>query len=270
MKKQLVIINGVTGAIGGASLAVFSREPNTVMYGLSRKAADLDVMTEGKYLSQSHIVVSIGERISDVNAIHALLNKINWGAFDKVTYIHAVGVYPFEINDRGKIEVMNDDDGDNIDDRVTDLSYQAFTTFVSKLSEYAKGKEISAVIFSGLSDEHRPQVHQSWWKTMDKIREFGRAHVAKNHNVSVSILKISSVICPHEILTRPFVFSRTNANAQYWLTPEEVAQETLKLTKLNPGFYDKEIFHKSDYYEDGYYSDAKLTKRKIKELGIKV
>lgn len=97
-----------------------------------------------------------------------------------------------------------------------------------------------------------------------------KSEVAQKDKVSFFVLNISSVICPHEILTRPFVFQNTNANPVFWLMPHEVAERviTLIFSKEKNGFTEDDFFHKADYYEKDYFIDAKFTDRKKRELGL--
>jgi hypothetical protein len=84
--------------------------------------------------------------------------------------------------------------------------------------------------------------------------------------LNINLLNISSVMCPHEIITRPFVFIHTNAEPEFWLLPNEVANKALELVfKGNNGFIETDLFHASNYHFDGY-DDNYFGERKIKEL----
>jgi hypothetical protein len=182
--------------------------------------------------------------------------------------VHAVGVYPFEVNSKGKIEVSHDDDGDGIDDRTLNLSYKAFFAMVNSLEKLKINT--NALIFGGIADKHHPAIHKSWWTVMEKIKLDINESVSTIKNINFFLLNISSVICPHEILTRPFVFQNTNANARFWLMPHEVAEEVaiLTLSKSEKHFVEQDLFHNADYYQKDYFTEAKFTNRKIAELGI--
>jgi hypothetical protein len=263
--KKLVIINGVTGAVGTACLARFSREKNIVIYGLSRKGFDIKEFLVDSLLPQSTNIFSIGN-ITDQKDCEAFVRSINLESFESIIYVHAVGYYPFELDDKGNIFIANDKNGDGIDDRVTELSYNAFFGMVNSL--LTLDKPINALVIGSVSDKHEPEVHASWWKTMRTVRE--TMQQSKKDNVSFSILNISSVICPHEILTRPYVFQSTNADASFWLMPNEVADEIYLMTNTSTkGFSEKDLFHQASYYEDNYFTGAQFTERKKSELGLK-
>lgn len=96
-----------------------------------------------------------------------------------------------------------------------------------------------------------------------------KLRVIQKDKISFFILNISSVICPHEIIARPFVFQNTNADPIFWLMPHEVAERVVALifSKKN-GFVEDELFHKADYYEKDYFTGTKFTNRKKAELGF--
>jgi len=267
--KTLVIINGVTGAIGEACLARMSREHEIIVIGLSRQGQSIDrFCKDGKLPSNSNIY-SIGMDVSSVDACTHFIGTLDVSNIQKIIYIHAIGVYPFELDSNGQICVSNDVDGDGIDDRVLALSYKAFFAMVESLRTLKV--EVSALIFGGIADKYHPAVHKSWWTVMERIRVRMKEFCLENTQSSMFILNISSVICAHEILTRPFVFQDTDADAKFWLMPCEVAEKvgTLVFSSTRHGFVEDELFHKSDYYGSDYFEDTSFTDRKKKELGIR-
>lgn len=264
--KTLAIINGVTGALGGACLARFSRENDVTIIGLSRQAPAADVFCVEGYLPDNTLVCAIGDISSREDCI-SFVQKLRVDSYEKIIYVHAVGVYPFEVGKDGELEISYDQDGDGVDDRVVNLSYKAFLGMAEALQ--STGLPTKALIFGGLGDKSKPLVHTSWWRVMDMLKAQMLEIVQVNPGISFFLLNISSVICPHELITRPYVFQRTNASQQYWLMPSEVADRVFGLTYSHmSGFIIDEIFHKSNYYESDYFADAKFTKRKMAELGL--
>lgn len=265
--KTLVVINGVTGAIGGACLARFSREHDTDIIGLSRQALPAESFCRDGRLPGNTIICSIGD-ITNPSDCQKFAGKINRKTYDKIVYVHAVGTYPFEIDASGNHRVAHDDDHDGIDDRVIELSHNAFFAMVAALESL--DLPVRALIFGGIADKFKPLVHKSWWTVIGRIRERMKAEAAQKEKTSYCILNISSVICPHELLTRPFVFRDTNADPKFWLMPHEVAEQVVVLAfSKSPNFLEDELYHQADYYEEDYFTDAKFTKRKKAELGLK-
>jgi hypothetical protein len=95
-----------------------------------------------------------------------------------------------------------------------------------------------------------------------------KTEVKKNKNLSMIVFNISSILCPHELITRPFVFTDTDANQFYWLNPYELSKFVLKMiAKTKNGFYEFEKFKiKPNFSPNTYYKDKKFTPRKVKEL----
>lgn len=266
-KKTLVIINGVTGAIGAACIASFSRERDMTVIGLSRQAMHYSAFMGGDYLTQGSFICSMGD-IAEKHDCEAFVSALDSSVYKRIIYVHAVGVYPFEINRLGAFKVLNDDDGDGIDDRVVKLTHDAFFAMVEALSK--TGRPLHALIFGGIADKYRLLVHRSWWTVMERVKMRMRKFVAAYQNTWFCLLNISSVICPHEIITRPYVFLKTDAEARFWLQPHEVAKEVVALTSSDQRerFIEKELFHCSSYYHDDYFTEQEFTQRKKRELGI--
>jgi hypothetical protein len=263
-KKQLIIIAGITGALGNSLLAKYSKTKNTICYGISRKSENIKnfINPQNKKLPLSTIIFSLSEM--DNNNYSNFIKSIDFEKFSEIKYIHALGLYPFEIDKNGKHTVENDLDKDGINDTCKFLTYNVFKFITSNLQKYSKIK-IKSLIFGSITDKHKPLAHQSWWKTISQVKEYMKYNSNKNHKMF--ILNISSVICTHEIITRPHVFTQTNANPMYWLTPEEVADKVEKMLKKTKYRYSEQsMYHIDPNFKPGYYTDEKFNIQKIREL----
>jgi hypothetical protein len=170
---KLIIINGVTGAIGSACLSLFASQNDTVVYGISRKAKDFrNFCIDGK-LPQRTLVCSIYGRSpeDDYPACTSCYfsEAINSDLFESIYYIHALGVYPFEIDESGDRIVRHDNDQDGIDDRCTLLTRDMFNSFYTAIPSATK-KQTHSFIFGAIADKYEPFVHMSWWKTMKELK----------------------------------------------------------------------------------------------------
>ena len=264
--NKLVIISGITGAIGSACLTEFAQDENITVYGLSRKALSYKrYIRENNVFPEKTFISSVGTDIANVSTINDFTMHIPWETFDETVYIHAVGYYPFEINAEGELTIENDTDQDGINDLVKRLTYDAFSMMIDSLVQVSP-IPLRAVIFGSLADKHRPQIHTSWWKTIELIKEYSKSTCREHNDLSIKILNISSVLCPHEILTRPNVCIDTNAKLHYWLKPEEVARKVASDERLT-GYVEEDFFHISPDFEEDYYDESKFTPRKMRELG---
>lgn len=260
--QKLVMISGVTGAIGSQFLDIYGRMRDTVVYGRSRKALPYEhqIAEDGKLPLRTLIY---SENTTQPNALSA----INFERVKNITYVHALGLYPFEVDAEGNHRIENDVDGDGINDEVEKLTFTAFTEMLTKLREYEPTKKLSAVIFGGLADKHRPLVHESWWRTIEKTKEWAKTFVNIHHNTSITCANISSVLCPHEIITRPFVFTQTDADPRYWLSPHQLAEFlSSHLEEAENGFHEIEHYLPRDTFSQDYYQDNHFTPRKVEEL----
>lgn len=264
--KTLFIIPGVSGAIGMGLLANLYRKEKVIVYGFSRKALNFRnfLKKDGGLLPQKNFISNIDD-ITDRSCIQAFVQKINTENIEKIVYIHALGLFPFEVDENGNFLLENDDDADGINDNVMKLNFQSFYYFIKELKNL--GKPLKAVVFGSLADKFETRVHSSSWKTMAYLKRFAFDFTKKNDTVDIHVLNISSVICPHEVITRPFVFINTDADPSFWLTPEELTFEVIRITNLpGSGFSESDFFHKADYFFDGYYNHQVFTERKVCEL----
>jgi hypothetical protein len=270
--KKLVIINGVTGAIGSACLSLFASDPNTVVYGISRKAKDFREIAQKGKLPISTLICSISSESYPARMATYFAQAIQVEYFSHIVYIHCIGVYPFEIDKEGNRLVMHDNDCDGIDDRCGLLTNHMFSSFFRGIP-FETRKPTHSFIFGGIADKHEPIAHRSWWFTVKNLKDsicnffkIADPEIAVlNH---VSFVNISSVLCPNELISRPFVFSETDNNPQYWLRPEEVASFVATIQSLGQdvSFKEYELFKKKPGFDPEYYTDEKFTPRKIKEL----
>ena len=261
--KRIVIISGVTGAIGSVLLSEYAQSNDNVIYGISRKALPIEKFLIGGKLPQNTLICSL----KSATDFEELFSSMNYSNIDEIIYIHALGLYPFEVNKFGEVVVENDYDNDGVNDETTKLSLTSFTNALTSLTKYWNGKTKYA-IFGGLADVHEPSVHQSWWKTMKKVKLFAKEFVLKNPTTSITVFNISSVLCPHEIITRPFVFIHTDADQTKWLHPYELAQFVVsKINETDVGFKEFDKYRiKPDFNSKNYYDDSEFTPRKVDEI----
>ena len=263
-KKSLVIINGVTGAIGTALLEQYGRLKNTVILGISRRAMKaeefIDPLT-GKIYASTCIC-----SLSDITETDCenFVNLIDFEKFSKVTYIHCIGTYLFEIDHDGHFMVTDDFDRDGINDRYMRLSYELFRRMTVPLIRNTRSPLV-CTIFGSLADRHHPRIIQSWWRTMSNTEEFMKA--SASDRVCMFKFNISSVFCPHELLTRPYVFVNTTADPRSWLSPYRLAIKVRQSIRGSSGSYHEEdIFNPWNDFFPEYYRDEHMVPRRLAEI----
>lgn len=270
--KKLVIINGVTGAIGSACLSHFGSQSDTIVYGLSRKAKDFREIIKNGKLPVATLICSITSESYPSRMATYFAQSIDAEEFSEILYIHCIGVYPFEIDKEGNHTVLYDNDCNGIDDRCTLLTRDMFGSFFKSIP-FETRKPTHSCIFGGIADKHEPIAHRSWWITVKELKEdinnfFNSTEKKFVEMNRVSIINISSVLCPNELITRPFVFSETDSDPVFWLRPDEVASfvDAVHKTKQDAPLKEYELFKKKPAFDPEYYIDEKFTPRKIKEL----
>ncbi len=265
MKKErkLVIIAGITGAIGSAILSEYAQDNKNIIYGISRKGAPLDDFVINGKIPQKTLICDIG----GINNYKKFFELIDFSNIDEVIYVHSLGFYPFEISNNGKISIQNDKNKDGINDETWDLTYKAYTNAINSLCSIWRGGT-KTVIFGSLADKYEPEVHTSWWKTIKETKNYMKKMVKIKDNLSTIVFNISSVLCPHEIITRPFAFINTDTDQSKWLHPYELSNFVVKeIENCKAGFYEIEKYRSKDGFSpEKYYENNNFTKVKIKEL----
>ena len=176
-----------------------------------------------------------------------------------------VGNYPSEIDKHGQFVVQHDADGDGIDDTVVQLTERAFLNMTEVLVDISN-MPIRAAIFGGLADVYQPQAHHSWWTVLERVKKEARRR-SRVSKLGVLFLDISSVVCAHEIITRPYVFTDAGADARFWLTPDQVAQTVVEEMSCLPigQVVERDLYRPLPYFDVLYYSDEQFTPRKVVE-----
>lgn len=263
-KKKLVIIAGITGAIGTALLEQYGSKKNTVVFGISRRARKVEDFIDPKTgkIYAATLICSLSQ-ISE-GCCDDFVSLIDFEKFSEITYIHCIGTYLFEIDKDGHFIVSNDKDKDGINDECMMLSYNLFQWMTKPLIARTKTR-ISCVIFGGLPDKHRPRIIQSWWKTMILVEEYMKNIADKR--VGMHVFNISSVLCPHELMTRPYVFVNTEADPQAWLLSSQLAKLVRKkLCREKGGYYKSDIFNPWAGFFSEFYLDEHMVPTKLAEV----
>lgn len=241
--KTVVIINGVMGVIGSPIFSYFAEQGENIVWGVSRKGLYFEEFldADGK-IQQKNLVFSLADyktenyNIDIENFIEALPDL-------PVVFIHAMGEFVTEMSRDGKLNVLNDHDGDGINDNVKRLTHEVPISFAKKLS--ARKNETLFIQIGSLSDKYRVDIHGSWLKSMDLLKNDLKDICEKSTNFNATILNVSSVLTPKELIDRPFVSIQTNADMRYWLPPVEIAgfiDSYMKSPKH--GFTEEELYKK--------------------------
>lgn len=268
--KRLLIINGVTGALGNAVLTAAVQHRDAVVYGMTRQGLPVEeqFVPGGNKLPTRTLTVSIGPHINEQSAIAGFVRAIDFEQFDRVDYVHAVGVMPFDVNDAGKHFVENDTDGDGINDLCMALTPHAFLGMVDALAA-SSDKPITALVFGALSDMWNPSAHHSWIRSIEALKDGLKKRLQVNSSLAGVVLNISSVSCAHELLVRPYLCANTNPDLTKYMSPDDCARRALQLVaEAHRGKFVEVDFYRpvAHFVPEVYYEDANFTRQKVKEL----
>lgn len=264
--KTIVFINGVMGVIGSAIFSYFAELGEHVIYGTSRKGFYFDEYVDpidGK-LPLTNLVFSLADYRSEHYQID-IENLVDAVPDLPVIFIHSMGEYATELSRDGKIVIQNDHDGDGINDNVKCLSYEVPMAFCKKLAETKP--RVTFVQIGSLSDKHKIDIHYSWVKSMDLLKNDLQELCEKHSTLDALVLNVSSLLTPKELIDRPFVSLKTNADMSYWLPPIEIAKYIDEYSQApRQGFREEELYKKWPNISPDHFSIESYKMRRGKEL----
>ncbi|MFZ2205626.1 MAG: hypothetical protein WAV23_03470 [Minisyncoccia bacterium] len=263
--KKIIIINGVMGVIGSPIFSYFAEQGENFIYGISRRGFYFEEYVDSSgELPQKDIVFSLADYKKenyeiDIDSFIDALPDL------PIVFIHTMGEYVTEMTRDGKLQVENDNDGDGINDNVKRLTYEVPIIFAKKL-----GKRKSPTTFiqiGSLSDKYKIDIHGSWVKSMDLLKNDLKKISDNNKNFNALILNVSSVLTPKELTDRPYVSLKTNADMRYWLPPTEIAKFIDEYTKsIKTGLHEEELYKKWPNISPDHFSLSKYKERRGKEI----
>jgi len=264
--KKIIIINGVMGVIGSPIFSYFAEQGEHIIYGISRRGLYFEeyLNTNSGKLFEKNLVFSVADYKKDNYEID-IDNFVEALPDLPIVFIHTMGEYVTEMNRSGEIKVNNDNDGDGIDDNVKRLTYDVSMSFCKKLSQLKS--QVTFVQIGSLSDKYRIDIHGSWLRSMDLLKCDLKNLCEKYQNFNALILNVSSVLTPKELIDRPFVSLKTNADMRYWLPPVEIARFIDGYTgtekkRLN----EEELYRKWPNITQDHFSLESYKIRRSKEL----
>jgi hypothetical protein len=263
--KKIVIINGVMGVIGSPIFSFFVEQGENIIYGISRKGLYFDeYVNEQGRLPETNLVFALTDYKSENYEID-IDNFVDALPELPIVFIHTMGEYVTEMSRDGKLQIINDNDGDGINDSVKRLTYDIPQSFSKRL---AKRKEpVTFVQIGSLSDKYRIDIHSSWVKSMDLLKTDLQKTCEENNHFHALVLNVSSVLTPRELVDRPFVSLKTNADMRYWLPPVEIAYFINEyIQSPDMGVVEKELYKKWPNISPDHFTLASYRERRGKEL----
>lgn len=264
LNKKIYIINGVMGVIGSPVFTYLAQQPDTIIYGISRKGLGMETFVTNNKLPESHLVFSLGDYLEKGTENIKRLVDVIPDEYE-VIFLHSMGGFVTELDEHGKYVTKNDTNGDGINDYVKKLTYEVPLLFAS---EFSKIKQ--RVIFTqigSLSDSKNLQAHYSWVESMNLLKQDLTKICSKNNNFNSAIINVSSVLTPKELIDRPFVTTQTNAEISFWLDPVKIGEF---VHNISDKIYEKNsefsLFKPWPKFENEHFTESRYIQRRVKEL----
>ena len=236
-QRPLVIVSGSTGDLGRAYLNYYSKQKDTVCYGLTRR--DEERPLSGVTYLESDLEDSVTAREQ--------IGRISLEGVVEILLIHPVGKFKFESDGTSEIDANKD----GIDDEVYTSNIDTFHNIVRPLIEQ-RGQygiiPLKLVAFGSLSDQYSVP----WWGSYSKskliLRRDMRELSRTEPNVKSLFVNLSSVETSNEQKTRPY------ADFRYWIKPEEVVDKSISMIEtMRHPYQEIDVFNPSPDYTQSYY-----------------
>ncbi|MCB9809168.1 NAD-dependent epimerase/dehydratase family protein [Candidatus Nomurabacteria bacterium] len=254
---KLIIVAGAAGEIGTEFIKKTLDDGHDVI-GVIRK----------KEISLKHPrLQSIVCNLDDANQIHNSFSKLDFSKYSHITYLHTIGVDKFNARNYPNISKMSTIDPDVYDTNVNSFKY-LLRYLVNRLRIQKRDTsplKLKIVALTGSADKYTPFVIEDFCEAKFIIREYIRSYISRFPGwIHGLCINVTSTITESALAVRPF------AETTYWLTPEEVVNESYsELITDSVGYNELDVIKYSPDYIEGYYEDNEALYQKWgKEVGI--
>lgn len=258
-KKQLVIIAGVAGEIG-TEFAKKLTDSGMDTLGIIRNKNVSDI--------NSPLFKTIACHLDDPDHVEQVFGQVDLNSFDRIIYLHTIGVDKFDPRGYPHVKPMKTIDEDIYNTNVNSFKYllRTLASRVRDLNKNGANIELKTAIIAGASDKFTPFVIEGFCEVKFILREYIRSYVSRFPEwFSGLAINVTSTVTKSAIAVRPY------ADTEFWLTPEEVVERSFdSLVSFNKGYEELDVIKFSPLYEDDYYENKeKLYTKWSRETGIK-
>ncbi len=212
--KTVVIIAGVAGEIGTAFANKLTQN-NIHTIGIIRNKS-VDAI-------QSGFFETVACHLDNPTHVAQVFSRIDLSQFDRIIYLHTIGVDKFNPRGYPNIKPMNTIDEDIYNTNVNSFKYllKYLALKVRDLNNEGKNIELKTAIIAGVSDKHGPFVIEGFCEAKMILREYIRSYLDRFPVwFSGLSINITSTITKAALAVRPY------ADTTYWLSPEEVVEKS--------------------------------------------
>lgn len=257
--KTLYIIAGAAGEIGTAFLKKLTDNKNDCIAIVRKRQVSF----------QSSFLKVVTLDLTEQDEIRNGLNDIRFEDYERIVYLHTIGVDKFDPRGYPKIQKMKTIDSDIYDTNVNSFKY-LYRYCVKRVRDYNLGHDqkinLKISIIAGTSDKHTPFVIESFCEAKFILRQYIQSAVNLYPDwVTGLSINVTSTITESALKVRPF------ADTTYWLTPEDVVNQSFNsLVENVSGYKEVDLLKKSPLFVNDYYENNILLYDKwSKETGIK-
>ncbi len=254
---KLAIITGITGKLGEAYLDYFKEQKNIQCIGFSRKNP------KKKFENVRYILANL----LDKEKIFDELNKINLTVYEEVLFIHPIGMFKFEYTKKPE----QDKNKDGIDDEIFSSNVLTFTNifdFLKKELRKIKKTTLTVCAFGSITDKYNIPYWNSYTKSKNFLRRIIKNSISKNKNLKIRgvFVNVSTTDTGNERILRKY------GNRNYWLSPKEIVDSSIKtIEKRNKKYTEINIYkHNPKFNPTWYTNHDNVLERWEKEMGLKI
>jgi hypothetical protein len=257
--KTLYIIAGAAGEIGSTYLKQLLAGDNDCIAVVRNKKVSFE---------SSHLR-SIACNLDNEYEIQEKFTDVLMEEYSRIVYLHTIGVDKFDPRGYPHIKPMNTIDPDIYNTNVNSFKY-LYRYCIKRIRTHNLGHDkkidFKIAIIAGTSDKHTPFVIESFCEVKFILRQYIQSAVNLYPDwISGLSINVTSTITESALKVRPF------ADTTYWLTPEDVVNQSINdLIKNDTGYYEIDLMKKSPLFVNDYYENKVLLYDKwSKETGIK-
>jgi len=257
--KILVIVAGAAGEIG----TEFCRRI------ISKKIDCVAILRNKKIAIESPFLSQVTCDLTNEKEIETVFAQVDFGKYQKVVFLHTIGVDKFESRGYPNIKPMDTIPYDVYDSNVNTFKYllKYCIRKIHELNLQRKSKlKFKIAIIAGSGDRYAPFVIESFCEAKFILRQYIHSYIKIYPKwISGLSINVTSTITQSALKVRPY------ANTKYWLTPKEVVSKSINLlTESFSRYKEVDIIKNHPKFVEGYYENNDLLYEKwSKETGIK-
>jgi hypothetical protein len=256
--KTLIVIAGAAGEIGTS----YSKK-------LVEEGVDVVAIIRNKKVEgiKANNFVQVKCNLDDSVSIKEAMVQIDIESYEKVTFLHTIGVDKFNPRNYPNISKLETIDPDVYDTNVNSFKYllRYLMKRVATANDSGKSISMKTAIIAGVADKYAPFVIEDFCEAKLILRGYMRSYVDIFPEwFSGLAINITSTVTKSALAVRP------NAETKDWLTPEGVVERSFDELRSDVlGYKEIDIVKFSKNFIAGYYENDDLLYNKwSKETGV--